>query len=735
MHRQFAHAPADRIISLVNAAGEPWVSDNELKSELRQIEKQCQTCLEYAKELPRPSVGLPSANRFQDTAALDLKFYCNIILLHIIDHATRYSACARIPSKRPDQVVKALFSHWISIFGPPRKVLSDNGGEFINQELIDLCESLNITLKTTGAEAPWSNGLIERHNQVLANMLDRVLNDTTSNFDIALSWCMNAKNALQNVHGFSPYQLVFGHNPVLPGPFTNNLPALEDVNSRSNEILKENLNALHAARTAFIESERSERLNRALRTNTRTYSDQVVVNGDKVFYKRKDSKRWKGPAFVLGRDGQQVLLKHGGYYIRVHPCRVRLAREESHPVDKEAHDIPAPSCPTAVNTNGESSSSEEETLPNPDAETPGASSTDSTSTAASPATSVVSTESHLPPSRLSDLNQIISSALPSTPTTNVPQLGAYQSTSCPPTCHTPAPPSTPNRQFASPSRLRPRQYSISKDFIRKESNDASTTNKEVSVVNSNNSTANPGVLRKGDKVFVKMKGENQFRSVSLHSRSGKTGSGKKHSLKYKNSWNVQYPNNSIGEINFDKDVTEWTLLEPFVSDTEVLTFLNADTSITESTQIINAKFKELDAWRTHKVYDKVPDENQKCVAVRWVVTPKMIDGVHSVKARLVAKGFQESQDFRKDSPTCSRESIRIALTTIASKHWKLQGIDIQAAFLQGNEIDRVVFLRPPPEANTNLIWKLNKCIYGLCSKGLSQNANCVVEVECQAELP
>ena len=70
-----------------------------------------------------------------------------------------------------------------------------------------------------------------------------------------------------------------------------------------------------------MESERSERLRRALRTNTRTYSDQVIINGDKVYYKRKDSKKWKGPAFVLGKDGQQVLLKHGGYYIRVHPCQ------------------------------------------------------------------------------------------------------------------------------------------------------------------------------------------------------------------------------------------------------------------------------------------------------------------------------------------------------------------------------------------------------------------------------
>ena len=33
-----------------------------------------------------------------------------------------------------------------------------------------------------------------------------------------------------------------------------------------------------------------------------------------------DSPKWKGPASVVGKAGQQVLLKHGGHYIRVHPC-------------------------------------------------------------------------------------------------------------------------------------------------------------------------------------------------------------------------------------------------------------------------------------------------------------------------------------------------------------------------------------------------------------------------------
>ena len=70
----------------------------------------------------------------------------------------------------------------------------------------------------------------------------------------------------------------------------------------------------------------------------------------------------------------------------------------------------------------------------------------------------------------------------------------------------------------------------------------------------------------------------------------------------------------------------------------------------------SAKMQELEAWRSHNVYDLVVDEGQPTISVRWVVTPKVVDGIPSVKACLVAKGFQEQQDLRKGSPTCSHES-------------------------------------------------------------------------------
>ena len=56
-------------------------------------------------------------------------------------------------------------------------------------------------------------------------MLDKSLEDSQCDFDIALSWCVNAKDSLQNVHGFSPFQLAFGTNPNLTAVLHDKPPA------------------------------------------------------------------------------------------------------------------------------------------------------------------------------------------------------------------------------------------------------------------------------------------------------------------------------------------------------------------------------------------------------------------------------------------------------------------------------------------------------------------------------
>ena len=124
-----------------------------------------------------------------------------------------------------------------------------------------------------------------------------------------------------------------------------------------------------------------------------------------------------------------------------------------------------------------------------------------------------------------------------------------------------------------------------------------------------------------------------------------------------------------------------------------------------------AKMRELESWGENEVYLEVPYTGQKCVSTRWVYTFKTINDSIVPKARLVARGFEEyNQNIQKDSPTCAHESLRLIIP-----------MDIKTAFLQGQSIDRDVYIKPPIEAkvNSNTVWKLNKCVYGLSDASLN----------------
>lgn len=116
-----------------------------------------------------------------------------------------------------------------------------------------MCENFHIEVKTTATRSPWNNELLERQNQTLTTIMNKVKAERNCNWETALYWALIAKKSLNNISGYSSYQLVFGCNPNLPSIFTNEPPALEGTTI--SDIVGKHLNTLHDARKAFIEAE------------------------------------------------------------------------------------------------------------------------------------------------------------------------------------------------------------------------------------------------------------------------------------------------------------------------------------------------------------------------------------------------------------------------------------------------------------------------------------------------
>ena len=186
LHKQFGHASAKNLESLLKRAG---ITLNNITETINKVVSQCSTCKQYKKPMPRPAVELPRAYDFNDTVAMDLhQLGPNLWYLHLIDEFSRFSNAAIIKSKSSNVVIKMFLKYWISLFGTPNILFSDNGGEFVSKDFIDFCENFNMKVTTTAAEAPWSNGICERHNAIITDIILKVENDTNCDWETALAW-------------------------------------------------------------------------------------------------------------------------------------------------------------------------------------------------------------------------------------------------------------------------------------------------------------------------------------------------------------------------------------------------------------------------------------------------------------------------------------------------------------------------------------------------------------------
>ena len=107
-----------------------------------------------------------------------------------------------------------------------------------------------------------------------------------------------------------------------------------------------------------------------------------------------------------------------------------------------------------------------------------------------------------------------------------------------------------------------------------------------------------------------------------------------------------------------------------------------------------------------------------------MLVEKVINGKLGVKARLCVRGDQEKNTFRTDSPTVHKTSINLFFTLAATNSWRIQTSDIKCAFLQGEDMDRVVSLRPPKERRIKgIVWRMIKRAYGFTDASVDSILN------------
>ena len=596
----------------------------------------------------------------------------------MVDMWSRLTISIIVERKKPKEVIDVIMGRWIGYFGTMKAVLNDNGGEFTAQEVREVKGILNVEDLTTGAESPWQNGLCEKNHAIVDTMLERMTEDyPETDEQVLLGWANMAKNSMQMVYGYSSNQLVFGTNPNLPNIMSDGLPAMDG--KTSSEVFAKHLNALHAARKAFIESESCERIRKALKKKVCT-NNTIFHKGDRVYYKRERDGSWRGPAHVIFQDGKIIFVRHGSVYVRVSANRIVRKGEEFQENNDEVDSSTTPEIVPAVN-NSNVVVAADDTSHDENIE------------------SIVSDSEP-------DVDEILEENVREMLLDSEPEVDENLDENVPETLldsndlemlidqNVPVDPDV-STVITEDGRRKGKATETEEVFDKRpRTAESSSIQAKPKVVNPK-SKGKKINLKKNDLIDIQME-DGEWLKATVSDRSKVSGS-------FYNYFNIR------GEDGLDRNVDLERLRFREICEEVNMVLIpqerNKDDYCKAAKQVELKKLEDFD------VFKLVDDAGQYRISCKWILWVKGDE----VRARLCARGFEETEDIPSDSPTVDKPNIRVLLLIAASYGWVIESSDVKSAFLQGRALDRTVTLTPPREANVEKgkLWELKVALYGL----------------------
>ncbi|XDV11184.1 hypothetical protein PO909_000192 [Leuciscus waleckii] len=291
----------------------------------------------------------------------------------IIDYMTKWPQAYPLKTKAAREVADCLLK-FVHQFEAPKRVLTDQGKEFVNKLNSNICKVLNIKRSLCAPYHPQTNGLVERMNATIQRSLCKLVRDKPNEWDRHLDAVMfGLRTKRQVTTKYSPYFLMFGREARYPSEIPEHYQIDKNVeDTMSVEQLTESAIAM------------SEVLNEA-HTNTRASQERVRQQskqkkaqkefkvGDKVWRKNIRSQQRKGgkleanflgPYTITKLEGKSADLEDEGgvKFPRINVDHLRLHVEEQ---PRIPHKIKSSPPPLPVVSTGPSSTASPPLLPGP----------------------------------------------------------------------------------------------------------------------------------------------------------------------------------------------------------------------------------------------------------------------------------------------------------------------------------------------------------------------------------
>ena len=153
----------------------------------KDISQWCRACLPCAKRgTGRPTKPLltpiPVDGPFDRVGVDILKMpktkQSNAYIVVFMDYLTKWPEAFATSDQTSLTIAKLLVERIISRHGVPHQLLSDRGPAFLSKLFLGMCSVLGVKKVNTTAYHPQTDGLVERFNRTLVDMLAKRLNSS-----------------------------------------------------------------------------------------------------------------------------------------------------------------------------------------------------------------------------------------------------------------------------------------------------------------------------------------------------------------------------------------------------------------------------------------------------------------------------------------------------------------------------------------------------------------------------